>query len=74
MRKIAGWVLMVASFVIWGAIALVPLFDVSTAMAASVAVGMLVASELIFLVSLALLGKEAVRKFTERFRRRSPLS
>jgi hypothetical protein len=74
MRKIIGWVLMVASFVLWGAIALVPLLDVSTATAASMAVGMLVASELIFLASLALLGKDTVRGLMKRFRRRSPLS
>jgi hypothetical protein len=69
-----GWVLMAASFVVWGAIALVPLLDVSTATAASVAVGMLVASEVIFLVSIALLGKDTVRALMQRFRRRSPLS
>jgi hypothetical protein len=74
MRALIGWILMVASFVVWGAIALVPLLEVPTAMAASVAVGMLIASEVIFLVSIALLGKDTVRRLMQRFRRRSPLS
>jgi hypothetical protein len=56
------------SFVAWAAIALLPFFDLSIAMASAITTGLIIAGEIAFYVSIVLLGKEFLIKIKNYFK------
>jgi hypothetical protein len=68
MKTIVGYFLFVFSFVAWAAIALLPFFDVSIAMASVITTGLILAGETAFYVSIVLLGKEFLIKIKNYFK------
>lgn len=74
MKRPLGYVFMVISFLLWGAVFASPFLDVSVAQAAGIAGGLYALSYVTFFVAILLLGKEAWIKlksfFLKRFLRR----
>jgi hypothetical protein len=68
MKTIVGYFLFVFSFVAWAAIALLPFFDLSIAMASAITTGLIIAGEIAFYVSIVLLGKEFLIKVKNYFK------
>jgi hypothetical protein len=68
MRKALGYFLLLLSFLPWGAIAALPLFDISIGMAAGITTALIVSGEVSFFLGIALLGKEAWGKMKAVFR------
>ncbi|MDG6882475.1 Uncharacterised protein [Phocoenobacter uteri] len=58
MKKTIGYTLFILSWLAWGVIALLPFFDLSTAMVATMTTIMLILGEIFFWVSTLLLGSE----------------
>ena len=69
MKKAFGYTLLVLSLLAWGAIAALPLFDISIGTAAAITTALLIGGEVSFFVGIALLGKEAWEKVKSVFRR-----
>ena len=59
MKKTIGYILFVLSFVPWAVIALLPFLDLSKGQIAGAATILIIAGQVAFLASIALLGKEA---------------
>jgi len=59
MKKTVGYILLVLSFVSWAVIVLLPFLDLSKGQIAGVTTILIIAGEIAFLASIALLGKEA---------------
>ncbi len=68
MKTIFGYFLFVLSFVAWAAIALLPFFDLSIAIASAITTGLIIAGEVAFYVSIVLLGKEFLIKIKNYFK------
>ena len=68
MKTIFGYVLFVLSFVAWAAIALLPFFELSIAMASAITTALIIAGEVAFYVSIVLLGKEFLVKIKNYFK------
>ena len=62
MKKVIGYILFVASFIAWAAIAILPLLNLSVEMVAAVTTILIVGAEVAFILSIALLGKEFLEK------------
>ena len=71
MTKVVGYFLLVFSFLTWGAIALIPFFDVTAGKAAAIATGLVISGEGAFVLSIALLGKEVWNKIKSVLTRRT---
>jgi hypothetical protein len=68
MKTIVGYFLFVLSFVAWAAIALLPFFELSIAMASAITTALIIAGEVAFYVSIVLLGKEFLIKIKNYFK------
>jgi hypothetical protein len=68
-RKAFGYVLLVLSFLAWGAIAALPLLDISIGTAAAITTALVVGGEASFFLAIALLGREAWGKMKSAFRK-----
>ncbi len=68
MKTVVGYFLFVFSFVAWAAIAILPFFDLSIAMASAITTGLIIAGEIAFYVSIVLLGKEFLIKIKNYFK------
>ena len=68
MKMIVGYFLFVLSFVAWAAIALLPFFELSIAMASAITTGLIIAGEVAFYISIVLLGKEFLIKIKNYFK------
>ena len=69
MKKIAGYVCLVLSFAVWGVIALLPFVDISKGEVAAATTFLIISGEVLFLISIALLGKEAWEHIKAIFKR-----
>jgi hypothetical protein len=69
MRKAAGYTFLTLSFLAWGAILTLPLFRVSTGMAAALTAGLIITGEVTFYLGIALLGREVWEKIKAFFRK-----
>lgn len=69
MKKVFGYVLLVLSFLAWGAIAALPLLDISIATAAAITTALVIGGEASFFLAIALLGREAWEKMKSVFRK-----
>ena len=69
MRKACGYSLLALSFLAWGAILSLPLFQISVGVAAALTTGLIIASEATFYLGIALLGREAWEKIKAFFRK-----
>ncbi len=67
MRKVAGYCLFVLSFVAWIAIAALPFFDLSLSAVAAISTGLIIAGEVLFFLSVLMLGREFVVKIKQAF-------
>lgn len=68
-KKIAGCALLALSVVAWGAIAALPLLDLSPSVALAWTSGLLIGGEIAFLAGIAVLGREAWQKIKSIFGR-----
>jgi hypothetical protein len=68
MKKIIGYILFVISFLAWAAIAILPFFDLSIAMASAITTALIISGEIAFYVSIVLLGKEFFIKIKNYFK------
>lgn len=69
MKKIAGYICLVLSFAVWVVIALLPFIDISKGEVAAATTFLIISGEVLFLVSIALLGKEAWEHIKSIFKR-----
>ncbi len=69
MKKITGYICLVLSFAVWGVIALLPFIDISKGTVATTTIFLIILGEVMFLISIALLGKEAWEHIKEIFKR-----
>jgi len=69
MRKACGYTLLALSFLAWGAILSLPLFQISVGVAAALTTGLIITSEATFYLGIALLGREAWEKIKAFFRK-----
>lgn len=63
MKIVIGYILFVASFIAWAAIAILPFLNLSIEMVAAVTAILFISGEVAFFLSIALLGKEFLGKF-----------
>ena len=70
MKKIAGYICLVLSFAVWGVIALLPFIDISKGEVAAATTFLIISGEVLFLVSIALLGKDAWEHIKAIFKRK----
>jgi hypothetical protein len=61
-RKACGYTLLALSFLAWGAIFSLPLFQISVGAAAALTTGLIIAGEVTFYLGIALLGKDVWHK------------
>jgi len=59
MKKMFGYLFLILSLVAWGLVALLPFIDISKGQVAGITTALIIAGEALFLISVALLGKEA---------------
>ncbi len=69
MKKVIGYILFVASFMAWAAIAILPFLSLSMEKVAAVTTILIIGGEVAFFSSIALLGKEFLEKFKTLFRK-----
>jgi hypothetical protein len=69
MRKACGYTLLALSFLAWGAILTLPIFQISVGVTAALTVGLIITSEVAFYLGIALLGREVWEKIKAFFRR-----
>ena len=69
MRKACGYTLLTLSFLAWGAILSLPLFQISVGVAAALTTGLIIAGEITFYLGIAQLGKDALDKIKAFFRK-----
>jgi hypothetical protein len=70
MKKVLAYVLLALSVLAWGAIAALPLLDVSIATTAALTTALLVGGEISFFIGVTLLGKEAWEKMKSVFKKK----
>ena len=70
MKKVFGCVLLALSVLAWGAIAALPLLNISIGTTAALTTGLLIGGEISFFVGVALLGKEAWEKIKSVFKKK----
>jgi len=69
MKKMLGYLFLILSFVAWGLVALLPFIDISKGQVAGITTALIIAGEGLFLLSIALLGKEAWEHIKAVFKR-----
>jgi hypothetical protein len=69
MRKASGYTLLALSFLAWGAILTLPLFQISVGVAAALTTGLIITGEVTFYLGIALLGREVWEKIKAFFRK-----
>jgi hypothetical protein len=57
LKKILGYICLILSFATWGIIAALPFIDISKGEVAAATTILIISGEVLFLISLALLGK-----------------
>jgi hypothetical protein len=57
-KTACGYTLLALSFLAWGAILALPLFQISVGLAAALTTGLIIAGEVTFYLGIALLGKD----------------
>jgi hypothetical protein len=70
MKKVLAYVLLALSVLAWGAIAALPLLDISIATTAALTTALLVGGEISFFIGVTLLGKEAWEKMKSVFKKK----
>jgi hypothetical protein len=70
MKKAFGYVLLVLSFLAWGAIAALPLLDISIGTAAAITTALVIGGEASFFLAIALLGRGVWEKMKSVFRKK----
>ena len=70
MKKVFAYVLLALSVFAWGAIAALPLLDISIGTTAALTTGLLIGGEISFFVGVTLLGKEAWQKMKSVFKKK----
>ncbi|NQZ53303.1 MAG: transporter suffix domain-containing protein [Piscirickettsiaceae bacterium] len=70
MKKMFGYLFLILSFVTWGVVVLLPFIDISKGQVAGITTALIVTGEVLFLVSIALLGKEAWEHIKAIFKRK----
>jgi len=70
LKNILGYICLVLSFVTWGIIATFPFIGISKGEVAAATTFLFISGEVLFLISLALLGKEAWEKIKGIFKRK----
>jgi hypothetical protein len=58
LKKIVGYVFLILSFAVWGIIAALPFIDISKGEIAAATTVLIISGEVLFVASIALLGKE----------------
>ncbi|MBY6037764.1 transporter suffix domain-containing protein [Fictibacillus nanhaiensis] len=74
MKKKAGIVLIVLSFVLWIFIPIVPFLSLSTGMKTAIVSGLFIAGEVTFWLGALLAGKDIVKKFIQKYLRKKEKS
>jgi len=69
MRKASAYTLLALSFVAWGAILALPVFQISVGVTAALTAGLIITSEAAFYLGIALLGREVWEKIKAFFTR-----
>lgn len=69
-KKTAGYALLALSVVAWGAIAALPLLDLSPSAAIAWTSSLVIGGEIAFLAGIAVLGREGWQKIKSIFRRK----
>ena len=67
-RTVCGYSLLALSFLAWGAILALPLFQISVGLAAALTTGLIIGGEVSFYLGIALLGKDVWDKIKAFFR------
>ena len=67
-KKTFGYLFLVLSFVVWGVIAALPFMDITSGEMAATTTTLIISGEVLFLVAIALLGKEAWLKIKSIFK------
>ena len=67
-KKLIGYVFLVLSFLVWGVIAALPFTDMSNGEMASATTALIISGEVLFLLAIALLGKETWLKIKTIFK------
>ncbi len=70
MKKTLGYILFILSWVAWGVIALLPFLEITKVQVASFTTMSLIAGEVLFWLSLLLLGKDFMSKIKAFFTRK----
>jgi len=70
LKKVLGYICLVLSFVVWGIIAALPFMDISKGEVAAATTGLIISGEVLFILSIALLGKEVWEKIKGIFKRK----
>jgi hypothetical protein len=70
MKKAIAYVLLTLSVLAWGAIAALPLLEISIGTAAALTTALLIGGEVCFIAGVALLGKETWDKLKSVFKRK----
>ena len=71
MKKLFAYVLLALSLVAWGAIAVLPLLEISIGTAAGLTTALLIGGEISFFVGVTLLGRQAWEKMKSVFKKKS---
>ena len=69
MKKVIGYLCLVVSFAVWGVIAWLPFLDISKGDMAIATTILIISGEVLFIASIALLGKEVWGKIKGLFKR-----
>ncbi len=74
MAKLAGYIILIISILIWLMIPVVPFMGFSVGKIAGITTGLIIAGEITFYLSIFLIGKEFLVKIKNKFRRKKDAS
>ena len=74
MAKLAGYIILIISILIWLMIPAVPFLGFSVGKIAGITTGLIIAGEITFYLSIFLIGKEFLVKIKNKFRRKKDAS
>ena len=69
LKKALGYICLVLSFLVWGIIAALPFIDISKGEVAAATTFLIISGEVLFLISIALLGRDVWDKIKGIFKR-----
>jgi hypothetical protein len=70
MKKMFGYLFLILSFVPWGVVAILPFVDISKGQVAGITTALIIAGQVLFLISIALLGKDVWERIKAIFKRK----